>query len=501
MVTKRNVLKHAITVLIILTVSTALAFSMREFGIRVENLLLIFIAAVLLINIETRSLPTGIAAGFVCVMIFNYFFVEPYYTFMIADPNYYVSMTIFFIVTLIANTLTSRLQHQMEFSKASERRSVLLNRINGLLLNAHSFLEIADFIQSSFHELLQRDVFVFLQIEQQEFTAPTSFELQSHREAVLWCSMHITQCGAGTPAFSDSKYQYFPIRSKRVAAISGTVGIHVGHDRLEQKDAMFVDTAITSLLVACDREYSSLLKERATLQMEKEKFKSSLLRSISHDIKTPLTSISAGSSLLLESYETIPSDQRVGILTDIYDESVYLADFVNNLLNLTKIEANRLSVAKGHELVEEILNEVYQRVRKRLGAHRLIIENGPDALFVDADRQLLIQVLVNLVDNAVKHTRPDCTIRLGCRQEHALVWFDVEDDGGGIDPAILPDLFNEMASVRDHKADKSRGTGLGLSLCKAVVDAHGGTIAATNNARGGATVAFSIPVLEVGESA
>jgi len=490
----------ALIVLGILSVSIGMAFLMRDFGIRVENILLVFMAAVLLVNVRTKSLVVGICSGIVCVMIFNYFFVEPYYSFQIADPNYLISMAIFLAVTLIANTLTSRLNSQMQFSIASERRSMTLNQINKSLLNARSFQEIADFITASFCELLNREVFVLLQIEHDEYISPSDVVVASHREAVRYCGTNNAQCGAGTSALPDSPNHYFPIRSKRVSTISGIIGITIGVLPLEAKDVLFVDTAITSLVVALDREYSSMLKERATLQVEKEKFKSSLLRSISHDIKTPLTSISAGSSFLLESYETIPADERLGILSDIYDESVYLADFVNNLLNLTKLESNQLAVAKGHELVEEILTEVYQRVKKRLGRHRLTIENGADGLFVDADRQLLIQVLVNLVDNAIKHTRPDCSIRIACRAEQTVIHFDVEDNGGGIDPLALPHLFDEMVAVRGAKADKSRGTGLGLSLCKAVVNAHGGTISAQNNRIGGTTATVSIPFQGAGDS-
>ncbi|MFH0993192.1 MAG: DUF4118 domain-containing protein, partial [bacterium] len=409
---KHSLLRQFLVTVIILSVTTALAFVMRSYSIRTENILLIYIGAVLFINIETKSLWIGILSALICVMIFNFFFIEPYFTFIIADPNYWISITLFCLVTLAVNALTSSLQKQVELSSQSEERSELLNNINVALMNVHEYSDIVQIMYTALSTYLKREIILFARVDDGGITFPKTAELELHHEKIDWCIKHQTTCGHQCLKFPDAKFIYIPLKNSQKTGVSGVFALKIDVIPLSRSDSLFIDAALASMVIACDRKTTSVQKEKATLQIEKEKFKSALLRSLSHDIRTPLTSICTGSSILIDGYEEISADERRKILVDINSESMYLADFVTNLLNMTKIEANRLVVEKQKELVDDILAEAYQRVKRHLGDHRLMLPKNDSLLFVNADRQLLVQVLVNLIGNAIVHTRENTLIRV-----------------------------------------------------------------------------------------
>ncbi|MFA5381131.1 MAG: ATP-binding protein [Candidatus Izemoplasmatales bacterium] len=495
---KQLIFRQSCITLFILLITTALAFVMRSYSVRTENILLIYIGAVLFINIETKNLWIALVSVLICIIIFNFFFIEPYFTFIIADPNYWISIIIFCLVTLVVNTLTSSLQKQVQLSAQSEQRNELLNNINISLMNAHEYSNIIQIMYESLSIYLKRETLLFVRTEDKEILYPDSIEIDLHIEKVNWCIKHQTTCGNNCLVFPDSKFLYIPLKMSQKTGISGVFALKVDDKSLSKSDSLFLDAALASMIIACDRKTTSVQKEKATLQIEKEKFKSALLRSISHDIRTPLTSICTGSSILIDSYDDIPSDERKKILSDINSESMYLAEFVTNLLNMTKIEANRLVVEKQKELVDDILTEVYQRVKRHLGDHLLKLPKNDSLLFVDADRQLLVQVLVNLVGNAIIHTKDNSIVRIEYACSNNEIEFSVIDNGGGIDPKRLDTLFDEPTLIKPGRGDKFRGSGLGLSISKAIVQAHGGKISVKNNDENGSTFTFTLPYEEEG---
>jgi two-component system sensor histidine kinase KdpD len=184
---------------------------------------------------------------------------------------------------------------------------------------------------------------------------------------------------------------------------------------------------------------------------------------------------------------------KKNLLLDINNETSRLSDFVENLLNMTRLNANQLVLHLKNELVEDIMTDVYHRVQNRLGLHQLFIEQNEDMDYVYTDAPLLIQVLTNLVDNAIRHTKEDATITMSYSKTTEGIEFKVSDNGGGIVQSDLSKIFTDFVSIETGKGDKTRGFGLGLSICQAIVKAHGGTIRALNNELGGATFLFALP--------
>ena len=167
---------------------------------------------------------------------------------------------------------------------------------------------------------------------------------------------------------------------------------------------------------------------------------------------------------------------------------------VTNLLNLTKIQDGKAPVKKKNEIVDEIIAAAVEHVSKRLGLHTLIVDKPPDIIIVPMDGQLIIQVLVNLLDNAVKHTQPDSSIKLCVRADKKEAVFEVIDNGAGIPQNIHEKIFDNFVTGSGNNGDMTRGTGLGLAIAKSIVEAHGGTIAVRNAPSGGAVFTFTIPL-------
>jgi two-component system sensor histidine kinase KdpD len=258
-----------------------------------------------------------------------------------------------------------------------------------------------------------------------------------------------------------------------------------------------METILAQFVIALDRESLHKAQEANRINIEKERLRNSLLRSISHDLRTPLTAIAGGSEFLLEHLDTSDLETIRSLLSDINSDAVWLGSMVENLLNMAKIQDGKLMLEKRPEVVDDIVAEAVSRIAKNLGGHRLIMERAEGILLAPMDARLIIQVLLNLIGNAISHTRPDCSIFLGTRNTEGAVEFSVSDDGGGLSEEALSHLFESFAAPASGKGERRRGVGLGLSICKAIVRAHGGDIRGWNNDRSGATFAFTLPVEEV----
>jgi two-component system sensor histidine kinase KdpD len=493
--------KNILKVALILLITTGLSFLVDEFGFRVDTILLLYVAGILLINLATRSLSFGMISSVISVLIFNFFFIEPRYTLMISDPNYYMSIAIFFVVAFIINTLSSRLQKQMIASTLNESRINTLYEMSKTLLNLHSIDEIAKYEAELLQKYFGRRTAILLQMgkKTQPFGDSLLFPWESHETELEWCSRHFSVCGHGEEQFPELTVKLFPFKIKSAKQATGLIVIDCGSAPLSKEEQYFIEMNTRHLMLSLEREVLATQKELSALQIEKEKIKSSLLSSISHDLRTPLTGLSTGSSYLIDNYDAISDGERKNLLADFNNETLYLAEFVENLLNLTRIDSNKLVVSKKPEIIEDLLSEILTRIRGRLGKHKMTVKSPDAVLFVDCDSQLLMQVLINLIDNAIRHTREDCQITIGYYVKNNKAVFEISDDGGGIPEEKISRLFRKDPFDQFENADKSKGSGLGLTITQAIVEAHGGTIHAFNNEAGGATFVFNIPYREEGE--
>lgn len=237
---------------------------------------------------------------------------------------------------------------------------------------------------------------------------------------------------------------------------------------------------------------------KAKIRAEKEEFKTLLLQSVSHDLRTPLTSISANADYLLRS-DTTDEKTRKELLGSIVEDATWLNNMVENLLSMTRVQDEDVALDKTPEIVDEIVGEAVRRMERRKGGHELSVHLPEEIIVAPMNARLIVQVLVNLIDNAIKHSTPDSFIEVLAWKDKEVVWFAVSDNGGGIGSEDSERLFARFYAT-EHTDGGRRGIGLGLSICKAIVEAHGGTMTVRNNQQGGATFEFALPLEEIGNT-
>ena len=254
----------------------------------------------------------------------------------------------------------------------------------------------------------------------------------------------------------------------------------------------FLTMLSVSLIVST---LTSQIKQQEQLRMETERetMRANLLRAVSHDLRTPLTSIVGSTSTILENDKLISDEQRKKLLNSIRDEGQWLIRMVENLLSITRIGDTPQQLSKDLEAAEEILSCVAAKFSKRFPKIQLKLSAPEDPLFVPMDAILIEQVLFNLLENAAYHS--SCSqIQLFVQAVGNSASFTVQDNGTGIPPEVLPHLFSPSHSSRTQTTDQRRNMGIGLSVCSSIVKAHGGVLTAANAAQGGAIFRFTLPL-------
>ncbi len=254
---------------------------------------------------------------------------------------------------------------------------------------------------------------------------------------------------------------------------------------------MFAIALLAGTQTARLKKQMALLEESSMLA-QKEKIRSSILRSVSHDLRTPLTSIAGCANSLLEN-KWLDDETKAEMLTDIKNDANWLIRLVENLLSITKIDEGQLIVDKVYEAVEEILAQTLERSAQLLEKRMIKTELPKELMLVPMNGNLIIQVLLNLIENAVKHTSDGSLIQIIVLKQKKNAVFIVSDKGEGIKEIDLPHIF-EMFYTSEKISDSRRGVGLGLAICKAIIEAHGGSIWAENNPDGGAKITFTLPI-------
>ncbi|MBQ1948141.1 MAG: DUF4118 domain-containing protein [Clostridia bacterium] len=235
--------------------------------------------------------------------------------------------------------------------------------------------------------------------------------------------------------------------------------------------------------------------EQEKAEIEKERMRANLLRAVSHDLRTPLTTIYGSASTLLESPSSLDEGQTQGILHGIKEDSEWLLRMVENLLSVTRIDSGRVKISKTPTVIEELIDSVILKFHKRYPNQKVELTIPEDILIIPMDAMLISQVLTNLLENAVQHTEHMTQLSLSIYRSGQQAVFQVEDNGGGINPELLPNIFTGYSGLSDEHSDSHKhNAGIGLSVCATIIKAHGGEIFANNNQKGGASFWFTLSV-------
>lgn len=485
-----NILKTAAG----LVLCTVVAWLFNLAGLRTENISMVYLVGVLLVTMATERLLYGIAASVASVFAYNFFFTAPTLTFRVSDPNYVVTLVILLVGSFLVSALTSKLHRHMAEAQRREKQMSLLYEISTSLLNVSDMDDIVRHGLAGLSRVQGRQCILYTGKDLTEGTHAgdgNGAEIESN-EAAKWCLENVKPCGCGTEYFSESQWLYLPLRSGN--DVYGVAGVHCGSCPPSAGEMMLIQTVASQISGAMQREMLYKQQEESKLRIEKERLRNDLLRAISHDLRTPLTSIAGSANFIAESLDELSREQVLSLVGDIGNDAQWLNNMVENLLNMTHISEGELVLKKQPEVVDDIVSEAYGRV-ERLRGNRDIAIHMPDTVMeVPMDGRLIIQVLVNLLDNAVKYTPENARIDLRAYPDNGYMVFEVSDNGKGIAPEILDKVFDNFVTAPAVSGDAKRGMGIGLGICRSIVEAHGGVIAALNNNRGGATFKFALPM-------
>lgn len=260
----------------------------------------------------------------------------------------------------------------------------------------------------------------------------------------------------------------------------------------------FLFTLIVSITVSAIttrlKEQSDALveKEKLLMDAEKEKMRANLLRSVSHDLRTPLTGIIGNSSTYIDNYLSLSDEEKLQLVGHIRDDSNWLLNMVENLLSVTRINQQSMRIATSEESVEEVIAEAMQRLHKRLPNAQIQVTIPDDFLLVPMDAMLIEQVIINLLENAIVHSGSKAPVELNVTENKHHVSFSVKDYGIGLPPEKLNTIFDGSCYTPENTSDGHRGMGIGLSICKTIITAHNGSIIATNH-KNGCEFIFTLP--------
>jgi two-component system sensor histidine kinase KdpD len=480
---------------LVMTGTVALAAWLHGIGFALPNVIMALLLGVVACSLWFGS-RAGIAASVVGVLGFNFFFTEPYFTFAISDTQYVVTFFVMLVVALSLSTLTSRVKRQAVMARQQEWRTDALYRLSKVLSRTPGRLPIVTAARETLAGTLRADFAIFLEeggrVLKVEKEALTSID--TREEAVVtWVLRNGLPAGQGTGTLSAADALYLPLKGSRDVLGVLSVRFHNPRDLAFRDLRNLIETFAAQIAVALEREELSKTSQEAMVKVEGERLRSSLLRSISHDLRTPLAGIAGSASVLLDRLHDRCGVEEHELLEGITEEAAWMTRTFDNLLSLTRLESERVDLHAEPEAVDDVVSSALQTAAKRTEGHEVRVSLPEDVLIVRMESGLIAQVLVNLLDNAAKYSPPGTTIDVSVRREDGRAVFEVADRGPGVPPAESERIFDKFYRLREH-ASRTRGTGLGLSICKAIVDAHGGSIAVHSREGGGSRFVFTLPV-------
>ena len=490
---------------LILVLATGIGSLFYRWGLTEANIMTLYIFGVMLVSVFTQSSICSFIASIVSVLTFNFFFTEPRFSLHAYDSGYPVTFLIMFLAALLTGSLASKLKSHAKRSAQVAWRTKLLFETDQNLQKARDQEEIISVTARQLQKIFQRDIVAY-RVQEEELVGPEFFPLDSstspdryttlkEREVVRWVLTNNKRAGAGTDTLSDARCTYLSVRTGK--QVYGVVGIAASDKPLDSFEASILLSVLGECALALENQKNLEEKEAAAVLAKNEQLRANLLRSISHDLRTPLTSISGNANNLLSNGDLFDPKTKKQMYTDIYDDAMWLINLVENLLSVSRMEEGRRNLHVSTELMDEIVAEALRHINRKSVEYRLNVQSSEEYLLVQVDARLIIQVLINLLDNAIKYTPPGSEINIGWRKEGNFVLVTVADNGPGISDQAKPHIFDMFYSASNQIADSRRSMGLGLALCKSIVNAHGGEISVRDQLPHGSIFTFSVPAGEV----
>lgn len=491
----------------LLTISTLIGIWFYTLNFSEANIIIVYILGILVNAIITTGRKYSIISSLLSVIVYNFTFTEPRFTLKVNDPSHLITFLIMFIAALITSTLTKRVTEQAKQSAEKAYYTEVLLETSQKLQKTVNASEIYNETAQQLIKLLNRSVIFYPSKEDQlikplfypheSFAGSKKDLLNDHEEAVAqWAFLNNKRAGAGTSTLSNAKCLYLVIRGRD--APLAVVGIVLDKDHpLGVFEKSLMIAMLDECALALDKEKANESQKALSIEMEQEKLRSNLLRAISHDLRLPLTSISGNVSILKANSDNLNEQYKQDLYEEIYDDSVWLINLIENLLSVTRIDNGAIHLKSEPELLEEVIAEALLHIDSKAKEHSIIVDLNDDLLMAKMDAQLIIQVFVNILNNAIRYTPAGSEIKISARKDKQLARIEISDTGNGIPDAEKEKLFDMFYTTDSINSDGRRGLGLGLFLCKSIIEAHQGQIYVKDNIPQGTILGFTLQAVEV----
>ena len=501
-VEKPSVKDYFLTIFIFV-ICTLIGLLFQKFHFTDTNIVTIYILGVLLTSILTNGYLCSVAGSFLSVFLFCFFLTEPRMSFQTYAVGYPVTFFIMLISSVLTGALAAKLKMHAKLSAQLAFRTQVLFDTDRLMQKAKGETEILDVTCTQLLRLLNRSITAYV-VENGALSEGKLFSgkkentedflIPEEQQIARWVYENRQRAGASTHYFPQAKCIYLAIRSGN--NVYGVIGIPLQKETLDSFEYSIMLSVINECALAMENTQNAIEKEKNAVIAKNEQLRADLLRAISHDLRTPLCSISGNADMLLGNSDRLDEATKHQIYSDIYDDSEWLIGVVENLLSITRLNDGRLKFKFTDQLLDEVIAESLRHISRKHDDYK-IVTDCEELVLARMDVRLIMQVLVNLVDNAIKYTPPGSVICIRGTKTDGKAQISVEDNGPGIPEEMKTHIFEMFYTGKTTVADSQRSLGLGLALCHSIIEAHEGTLVLTDHNPHGCNFTFTLPLSEV----
>jgi two-component system, OmpR family, sensor histidine kinase KdpD len=465
------------------------------------NIVLLYLLPVLLAAVRW-GIGASVFASILGVLAFDFFFVPPFLSFSVADLRYLLSFMVFLLVALITGTLATNLRNQAEKAQRREQRTAALYALSSEIVAESELDPVLQTVVEKVATTIGGEAFFLLPDATNKLVihATTAQSLaenfdEQEQKVADWVFTSRQVAGAGTGNLVGANYLYIPVKTEEKAL--GILGLKFSgiNKQLSTAQKQFLEAFANLAAAAIVRLQLAAEAQRTRLLVESEKLRIALFNSISHDLRTPIASITGAVTGLLEEGELYSTEAKQALLQTIKDGGQRLNRFVENLLDMARLESGMLKLKKEWCDLQDILGVVLRQTQESWPDTKYTINIPSNLPLIKVDFSLIELVLINILENAIKYSAPSNEITITVVQKEKELQLAIADRGPGIPEADRKKIFNKF--YRLYSSRNVSGTGLGLSICKGIIDLHSGSIFVNSRPEGGSVFAFSLPLQEL----
>lgn len=494
----KEIATSCLILITLLLAASGIGWCFAQWNFPETNVVVVYILSILLTARFTKGYAYGIISSILATCAFNYFFTDPYFTLSVNDPTYFITFFIMTGTALITSASTTKVKQSALQAQMKEAEASILHQLTNHLTLASTADDIVQIATNTVSTLLNCPVgcLCFDENGYPENTFVQKTEDGTIRRELAISNSLKMKLITEEPFYINDEFEEWPVSGKKsILAL-----IRIPKEKaitLNESQKRLLKSIAESIALALDRFYSLQQQMKSQEEATQERYRGNLLRSISHDLRTPLSGIMGTSEILMKMTDV--EDERFTLLSGIYNDADWLYSMVENILSLTRLEEGRLNLNQSLEAVEEVVAGALTQAQRHTQNRKIVVSIPDELLMVPMDAKLIEQVLINLIDNALKHSPLDQPIELTVQKEEHLnvAVFKIADHGTGISVQDLDHLFEMFYTTKEKGPDSKRGIGLGLAICEAIATAHGGDIKAQNRKDcNGAEFIFTLPLKE-----